>query len=339
MPLKTPAYWRRRSFLAWMLWPVSLLFRGLVAIRSSLYRLGVLRSWQSPVPVVVIGNLTAGGAGKTPLVIALAVHLQQKGIAVGVVTRGYGGAASGGWPVLVTPESDPLQVGDEAVLIARRTGVKVVAAKDRSAAVRYLLDLGAIDVVISDDGLQHYAMQRDLELLVVDRQYQFGNGFCFPAGPLREPLSRLKQVDQIVFSGSPNDSGDSSKAGYTLVANVFYNAASGRSIEADRFASEINHSEVHAVAAIAQPWKFFASLQVLGLKLIEHPFADHSVYQASDLEFGDALPIVITEKDLVKCADWASDLVWTLQVTAEVDGIILDEFDQLLAVAQQRTFS
>ena len=315
------------------------MFRALVFIRKGLYRLGVLKSWQSPVPVVVVGNLTAGGAGKTPLVIALVEHLIKRGRRVGVVTRGYGGSAQGNEPILVTPESDPLHVGDEAVLIAKRAGVNVVAAKDRPAAVRYLLDHADCDVVISDDGLQHYAMQRDVELLVVDREYRFGNGFCFPAGPLREPLSRLKQVDQIVFSGKSPDGVKTPKAGYILVANAFYNVSSGKSVAPDKFASEINHSSVHAVAAIAQPQKFFSTLRDFGLQVIEHPFADHSVYQPSDLQFGDAMPIVMTEKDLVKCEAWVSEQMWTLKVSAMVDGIILDEFDQLLAVAQQRILS
>lgn len=331
MRLNTPSHWNKRGIVAWLLYPLSCVFRLLVSGRRWCYRAGVLRSWQSPVPVVVVGNLTAGGAGKTPLVIALVEHLKNSDKKVGIVTRGYGGEQSRLTPVSVDEHSDPAQVGDEAILLARRTGVAVVAGRDRPMAIQHLLLQQSYDVVICDDGLQHYALQRDIEIVVVDSEFLFGNELCLPAGPLREPVNRIKQADLVVYSGARRE-----HCGYELVADSFIRSDNTQALDISTFVKSTGASGVHAVAAIARPEKFFSTLSVLGLQIIEHRFPDHYEYQATDLQFTDDLPVVMTEKDHVKCENLSTVNSWYLKVSAQVDGIILDDFNQQLSRAAQR---
>lgn len=331
MKLNTPMYWRKRGILAWLLYPVSCIFRMLVWVRRLCYQAGLLQSWKSPVPVVIVGNLTAGGAGKTPMVIALVEHIQSTGKSAGVVTRGYGGSATQQAPVLVDENSDPAEVGDEAILLSRRTRVPVVACRDRPAAIRHLLSRQSCDVIICDDGLQHYALQRDIEIIVVDSDYGFGNQFCLPAGPLREPVKRSGQADLLVYSGTGR-----THPGYELKAEAFISNDIKQWLDVDTFTRSIGASRVHAVAAIARPEKFFTTLAAMGLPLVEHRFPDHHNFKVEDLQFGDDLPVVMTEKDHVKCAGLLADNSWYLKVSAQVDGIILDEFDQLLTRTTKR---
>ena len=193
-------YWYTRSPWLLLLTPLSLLFRVVVGARRLAYRVGIKRSTRVSLPVIVVGNITVGGTGKTPLVVWLAGYLREKGHAPGIVSRGYGGTASH-WPQQVRADSDPAVVGDEAVLLAATTGCPMAVAPDRVAAAQALVDQGGCDVIISDDGLQHYALQRDIEIAVIDGVRRFGSGFLLPAGPLREPLKRLQQVDLVVVNG------------------------------------------------------------------------------------------------------------------------------------------
>lgn len=331
MRLNTPTHWHERGFIAWGLFPLSCVFRLLVSVRRMCYRSGIIRSWQSPVPVVVVGNLTAGGAGKTPLVISLVEHLKNNDKSAGVVTRGYGGTATRQMPISVNEHSDPAEVGDEAILLSRRTGVPVVACRDRPAAIKHLLSQQSCDVIICDDGLQHYALQRDIEIVVVDNEFGFGNEFCLPAGPLREPVKRANQADMLVYSGASR-----TKPGYELKAEVFVSGDNTQRLDVETFSTTAGGKGVHAVVAIARPEKFFATLSALGLQIEEHRFPDHYAYQATDLQFNDDLPVVMTEKDHVKCKNLHSDQTWYLKVNAQVDGIVLDEFDQLLSRLAKR---
>ena len=303
-------HWQRFTLVSLLLLPLSLVFCSLVWLRRVLYRLGVLRSTRFPVPVIVVGNLTVGGTGKTPLVIWLADFLRQSGYRPGIVTRGYRGQ-SPVWPVSVKIDTAANLVGDEALLLARRSGCPVMAGPDRCASIRRLLEQDC-NVIVSDDGLQHYRLRRDLEIAVIDGTRRFGNGLCLPAGPLREPVSRLKSVAFRIANGQPGKG----ELGMSLAPAGFYNLA-----EPSRHGSAVllRATPVHAVAGIGNPERFFATLRSLGLKVIPHPFPDHHAFQTGDLEFGDTLPLILTEKDAVKCQHFANPRFWVLAVDAEPD--------------------
>lgn len=304
-------HWARLTPLSLLLLPVSLVFCALVQTRHWLYRRGVLRTTTVPVPVIVVGNITVGGTGKTPLVIWLVEFLRQAGYRPGIVTRGYRGR-SPTWPVSVTPQTGADQVGDEAVLLARRSACPVLAGPDRVRSARQLAAQGC-NVIVSDDGLQHYRLGRTIEIAVIDGVRRFGNRLCLPAGPLREPLSRLKSVDLRVTNGAAQ----SGESGMTLVATGFYNLLKPQlGISADHF----RHGAVHAVAGIGHPERFFTSLRDMQLELMAHAFPDHYAYRAGDLDFGDDRPILMTEKDAVKCQTFASDRCWVLAVEARPDA-------------------
>ncbi len=304
--------WYRSRMAALPLVPLSWLFQGVAALRRVAYRKAFLASHRIPRPVVVVGNLTVGGSGKTPLVIWLASQLLAAGYWPGIVSRGYGGKASR-WPQQVRPDSDTAVVGDEAVLIARRTGCPMAVGPDRVEACRALLKYHDCDVIISDDGLQHYAMQRDVEIVVVDGVRRFGNGFCLPAGPLREPPSRLKTVDMVVLNGGFPRPGE---VLMQLEGNTLCNL-----MEPTRCKplSSLYGKRVHAVAGIGNPARFFARLREAGIQVQEHPFPDHHRFTQKDLLFEDEDPVVMTEKDAVKCQLFATPNHWYLPVTAQLE--------------------
>jgi tetraacyldisaccharide 4'-kinase len=291
------------------------LFGAIVLVRRSLYRWHVLKTERVGVPVVIVGNITAGGSGKTPLVLWLAQSLAQAGWKPGIVSRGYGGRISStrGQPAQVRAQSDPAEAGDEPLLLARRSGCPVWVGADRVAACRALLGRHPeCDVLVLDDGLQHYRLARDFEIVVVDSR-GLGNGWLFPAGPLREPPSRLKEVDAVVSHGA------ATVVGYAMRLEGREFAGLGdRGRNAD--AGALGSRRVHAVAGIGDPARFFRHLEALGLEVIEHPFPDHHAYSETDFDFGDRLPVVMTEKDAVKCAFLAAEpRFWMLPVRAEVD--------------------
>ena len=326
MNLSKPQYWKKRGVKSYLLLPVSLLFQLLSSIRAVAFRTGLVSSWRCPVPVVIVGNITVGGAGKSPLVIALTELLLQREYKVGIVSRGYGGS-NVAKPVVVTAESDPSLVGDECVMIAARTGVPLVACANRVQAVQHLLSVAKPDIVISDDGMQHYRLQRDLEIVVVDTAYRFGNGFCLPAGPLRESVRRLKSVDMVVHNGE-----DRQEPGFELQGNQAINIRDAN----DRVAiTSFCPGPVHAVAGIASPERFFSFLRAQGLQLIEHPFPDHVNYHPDDLVFDSNLPVLLTEKDYVKLSRYDLENCWTIPVSAMLDEKIKEEFmmlaDQLIS--------
>jgi tetraacyldisaccharide 4'-kinase len=313
-------HWYRISPLHLVLWPLSLLFIALAALRRRLYHAGVLAVTRLPVPVIVVGNISVGGTGKTPLVIWLAQLLRERGYHPGIVCRGYGGSARG--PQRATTGSDPSVVGDEAVLLARRCACPVWVGAKRAAAAQALLAAHPeCNALISDDGLQHYALARDVEIAVVDGERGFGNGMLLPAGPLREPLRRLDSVDALVVNGTPlflreTLPSDVPAFDMTLGGRMFYDLLNpAQQAGPEHFARQ----RVHAVAAIGNPHHFFNHLQQLGLTFTAHPFPDHHAFNASDLAYADADAVLVTEKDAVKCEQFNSGIFWALQVDAEVD--------------------
>ncbi|MFP5307284.1 MAG: tetraacyldisaccharide 4'-kinase [Gammaproteobacteria bacterium] len=253
---------------------------------------------QLPVPVIVVGNISVGGTGKTPFVIWLVEQLRSWGFRPGVVSRGYGGRAPA-YPYTVRADSDPAHSGDEPLLIARRCGCPLVVAPDRVAAARMLLAQSPVDVVVADDGLQHYRLARDLEICIVDGARGLGNGALLPAGPLREPAQRLRQVDLVVVNGDGWDDPALRVLRMQLHSELAVALVGG---QARPLASFAGTGLVHAVAGIGHPPRFFDALRAAGIEVREHPFADHHRYVAADLDFGDDAPVLMTEKDAVKCA-------------------------------------
>ncbi len=290
--------------------PLAGLFAALSALRRIGYRLGWLPRTRLPVPVIVVGNINVGGVGKTPVVIHLVERLRNAGLRPGVIARGYGGA-SRPEPVLVVGDSDPAQVGDEPVLIAQRCSCPVAVSPNRIAAGRCLLATGLVDVLVSDDGLQHYTLARDCEVLVVDGERRFGNGYLLPAGPLRESPARLDSVDLVLVGGGESQAGEFSIS-YQLENAVNLASAEQRPLAA--FAERT----VHAIAAIGNPGKFFAALRAQGLTVIEHGFADHHRFQARDLQFVGSQVALMTEKDAVKCRGFGMPSLWAVPLTAAI---------------------
>lgn len=317
-------HWYRITRLQLILFPISLVFRALVAMRRVLYRDHILNSEQLLLPVIVIGNITVGGTGKTPLTLALAQQLVERGWHPLIISRGYGGNAR--QPRQVNENSDAHQVGDEPLMMARRNICPVWIGKDRAATARAALqDQPQCDVVLCDDGLQHYHLQRDAEIAVIDGMRGFGNGRMLPAGPLREPVSRLQAVDAVVVNGGDIAAGQYATHPNAYVMHlggeVFYNL-----LDPARKASAADFlpSKNHAVAGIGHPQRFFQHLESLGISFTPHAFPDHHPYSASDLAFADCDAILLTEKDAVKCAAFADARYWVLRVDAQIDPALLE---------------
>lgn len=301
-------------------------YRLLRWLHRTPYRLGWRRATRLAVPVVVVGNLTAGGSGKTPLVIALVEALRARDWRPGVVSRGYGGRTR--VPTLLDAHPDPAEVGDEPALIRRRTAVPVAVGRDRADAARLLLAEG-VDVVIADDGLQNPALARDVEICVIDGERRFGNGRLLPAGPLREPLTRLATLPWRVCNGGTARTGETPMR---LHGDRAVNLATGQVRPLADFAGRT----VHAVAGIGHPERYFAALRARGIEVLAHPFPDHHAYMPADLAFGDGLPLLMTEKDAVKCAAFADETQWSVPVDAELPAGFVDALVAALAVLRAR---
>lgn len=315
--------WYQRHPAGLALVPLSLLYRSVVLARRAAYSGGLLTTHQVPVPVIVIGNLTVGGTGKTPLTIWVANYLRaQHGLRPGIVARGYKGQART-WPQQVRPDSDPTTVGDEPIIVARRTGCPVAVGPDRAAAVEALLQYANCDVVISDDGLQHAQLAADIEIAVVDGERRFGNGFCLPAGPLREPASRLKSVDLVVANGL------ALRGEFAMQYVPRGLRGLGRSGEWIA-ASDLHPKRVHAVAGVGNPDKFFRMLKGLGFDPILHAFPDHHPFSPEDLAFNDGLPVLMTEKDAVKCEGFGLRNAYSVPIDAELPEVFALRLGQLV---------
>jgi len=312
------AVWYADHPLSYALLPLSWFYCSGVRLRRLAYRREWLRSRRLPVPVIVVGNLTVGGTGKTPLVLGVTDLLHRWGHRPGILVRGYGGRGTR-WPRLVTGDADPLEVGDEPVLLARCSGSPVVAGADRVAAGELLLSSSGCDMIVSDDGLQHYGLQRDLEILVVDASRRFGNGRCLPAGPLREPEVRDRPADLTLCNGGPCPEGQVMH----LVPRRLVNLSDQGTT---RDLGELRGQRVTAVAGIGNPDRFFTFLRREGLHVDERPYPDHHPFRREDVASWPPGPVVLTEKDAVKCAGLARPNLWYLPVVSRLPG----EFERLL---------
>jgi len=305
-------HWYHITPLHLLLLPISLLFHLIVATRRLLFRCGILSSVKLPVPVIIVGNITVGGTGKTPLTLWLAEQLLANGWHPGIISRGFGG--SGSKPQEVLPGSDPAAVGDEPVLMAQRLLCPVWVGRDRPAAAHaLLLAHPECDIILSDDGLQHYRLQRDVEIAVVDGLRRFGNGFLLPAGPLREAPSRLREVDAVVINGGKAEPNEYLMQ---LEGMHFYNLLNP---EITATAADFDGQAVHAIAGIGHPERFFRHLNKLGLTVQTHSYPDHHHYSAADLAYEGSNALLMTEKDAVKCSAFADEKCWVLRVDAHLD--------------------
>lgn len=307
-----------------LLLPLSGLFYLITSVRRRLFVLGVKQSQQLPVPVIVVGNITVGGSGKTPTVIYLIELLRRHGYHPGVISRGYGVEFTGTKQVLAGMSAS--EVGDEPAMIVARTQVPMVIGSNRVAAGRALLEWQKVDIIISDDGLQHYALQRDIEILVLDGKRRFGNGLLLPAGPLREGRWRQKRVDLTLVNGQSTHSDEFTMG---LVPASWRNVANGIEADIDSTADAV------AMAGIGNPQRFFDTLASMGINpAIQHAFDDHQAYRLEDVEaIAHGAKVLMTEKDAVKCRDFAKSNWWYLPVDAKISP----EFElQLLRLLEQR---
>jgi tetraacyldisaccharide 4'-kinase len=322
-------YAPRLTPLTAALLPLSLLFRAVAAIRRGVYQAGIAQRASLPVPVIVVGSILAGGVGKTPLTRALAAALARAAWRPGIVSRGYGG--SNVVPRVVTPGDDPAEVGDEPLLLAA-DAFPVWIGRDRVAAARALLAAHPeCDVILADDGLQHYALRRDFEIAVIDDARGFGNGRMLPAGPLREPVSRLDRVDALVRLTTGEALPPASDAGRETA--MTYEPLPWRNLtqaEAIADTAAWRAGVLHAVAGIGNPARFFALVRRIGLDPVCHPFPDHYRYARADLAFPDATAILMTEKDAVKCAGFADTRCWYLPVRARIDPALVARMERTI---------
>lgn len=336
--------WYRKVSWALLLLPLSWVFRCIAFLRKA-YIKYCTPNPKLNVPVIVVGNISVGGTGKTPLLITLVQWLQQQGYQPGVISRGYGGHGHtekpSQYPYLISPESSVAESGDEPLLLAKYCPVMV--DPDRYKAAKTLLEQTDCDLILSDDGLQHYRLPRDIEIVLVDAQRVFGNGQCLPAGPLREPASRLVDVDFVIANGISTD--NSLKASYKLsiVPIQLRHLSSNEAIDLkkglnlEQGLNKLTEQEhwcggykVHAVAGIGNPQRFVQSLEQLGFEVQLHAWPDHHDFNGEEFIFNDDLPVIITAKDAVKCLKLKNDKVWVLEVSAQPDGIFLDELGKKL---------
>jgi len=311
MSVTLESIWYRRHPVGLLLLPLSWVFSLVVLIRRFCYRNGILKQHTLATPVIIVGNITVGGTGKTPLVIWLIAFLKKQGYQPGIISRGYGGHASH-WPQQVRPDSDPYMVGDEPVLLAQRCDCPIAVGPNRVETAQALLEHNQCDIIVSDDGMQHYALARDIELVVIDGIRRFGNNRCLPSGPLREPVSRLHEADFLVVNGLANRGEYAMELTGTRLINMLDNRQT-------RELSDWKGQRVHAVAGIGNPKRFFTALSRAGLDLDSHAFPDHYAYSQTDLDFASDNPVIMTEKDMVKCLRFASRDCWYLPVEAQID--------------------
>ncbi|HBX57661.1 tetraacyldisaccharide 4'-kinase [Pseudomonas sp. UBA2684] len=308
-----------------LLRPLELLYRHVVQRKRARFLAGEGRIYRAPVPVLVVGNITVGGTGKTPLILWLIEHCRSRGLKVGVVSRGYA-AKPAHFPWRVRADQSASVAGDEPLLIVQRSGVPLMIDPDRGRAVQALLAAEPLDLILSDDGLQHYRLARDLELVLIDAARGLGNRRCLPAGPLREPVERLHSVDALLYNGAASDP----EGGYafSLQPRALVHLRSGEQRPLTHFPPQ---QRLHAVAGIGNPQRFFSTLETLHWRPIPHAFADHAPYSAELLDFSPALPVLMTEKDAVKCRAFAADDWWYLPVDAQPSPAFVNWFDTQLA--------
>jgi len=310
--------WRQPNALTLLLWPLSLLYKTFFVLNRRLYQLGIKRRYRAPVPVIVVGNITVGGTGKTPLVIFLVEALREHGFKPAVISRGYSGKAPE-YPLEVTEQTPVAYCGDEPTLIAKRTGVPMCVGPSRQSSIELLLKKHSIDVIVSDDGLQHFALQRDIEMCVVDDASPLTNTNLLPAGPFREAKSRLLNVDFVIHHG-----GDSGIC-------MQLEASNPRPV-IQKLENEIKldtRQKVHAVAGIGNPQRFFDTCVSIGLTIEKHSFPDHHLFTPADIDFGDS-QVIMTEKDAVKSLGFADQRHWYIPVNAKLTDGFTDRLIETL---------
>ena len=302
--------WYGQRAIALVFTPLAAVFSLIVKLRVYLYKKGYLKSTNLAVPVIIVGNITVGGTGKTPMVIYLAELLKAAGYSPGIISRGYGGIASS-WPQQVRADSDARVVGDEAKILAARTACPVAVGPKRVDSAQALIKHYDCDIIISDDGLQHYALQRDIEIVLVDGERRQGNGYLLPAGPLREPVERLDAVDFIVCNGLAN------KGEFPLVVEGDV-AIRVNDESIQQKMSDFNQAPCHALAGLGNPARFFSHLKKFNIAFDSHTFPDHYKYTQQDISFDDEKQVLMTEKDAVKCTAIATDKHWYVPIKAKL---------------------
>lgn len=318
--------WYEGALWLYLLWPLSVLYRIITFLRRLAFQNGILKTHQVNVPVLVVGNITVGGTGKSPLVTYLVETLRQRGFNPGIVSRGYGAKLGKNQVREVFKHSLPQEVGDEPLMLKAKLDCPVFVSPSRVLAAKSLHDAGC-DIIISDDGMQHYALHRDLEICVFDAERKWGNGHLLPMGPLREPLNRLSTIPFVVINGTdnvlsfPRNLAQPKAFSMNLVPQNLVNLHTGEK----RDLAEFKARKVHAVAAIGNPQRFFQALSTAGLLLETHSFGDHHAYQADDFNFKEELTIVMTEKDAVKCDGFELKDAWYLPVRAELSGDLVGQ--------------
>jgi len=313
--------WYGQSLVRFLLIPFSFLFALVVAIRRYAYRIGLLKSSKPDVPVIVVGNITVGGTGKTQTVLAIVDYLLKKGFKPGIITRGFGGKTHE--PTLVDDDSDVARVGDEAYLLYQRSKCPVSVGSDRVACAHQLVLHRSCDVIVSDDGLQHYGLKRDIEVVLIDGDRGLGNGYLLPAGPLRELPRRLREATLVLSKHKPHALAE---AHFTVSPNHWVNLKDGSEEPLNDFA----YQDVQALAGIANPQAFFDTLTGLGLRHTAHSFPDHAAFEPQHLAFASDLPLVMTEKDAVKCRAWACADWWYLKVDADMPAVLWTVLEEKL---------
>ena len=306
----------------WVFWPMEVIYIFFVITRRALYRFNIFSIYRAPCPVVIVGNITVGGSGKTPVVIELAKELQRKGLKVGVISRGYGSKKKS-QPLLVRRDSEPLECGDEPLLIHIKANCPVVVHSSRSRAAELLIDNFQLDLILSDDGLQHYNLARDMEIIMIDHQRNLGNRHCLPVGPLREPEGRLHDSDIILRRGGDGE------------MSVRYKPGIWKQLKAsDKQKTFPSSAAIHAVAGIGQPEQFFSMLEEMGLSITRFSYSDHHQYKQSDFDKHAGKVVVMTEKDAVKCKNLDILDAWFIEITPILPFEVIDKVYELAAPAK-----
>jgi len=318
--------WYKEMYISSAFMPISMLYDDVVRFRSFLYRIGVKKKTRVDVPVVIVGNITVGGTGKTPLVLYLARLLKEEGYKPGIISRGYGGQSQT-WPQWVDEQSKTELVGDEAVLMARQSDCPVAVGPERAIAAQMLLDKSDCNIILSDDGLQHYALERDVEIAVIDGDRRFGNGYMLPCGPLREPIARLQTVDLVIVNGEAEEENEFSMK---FQGDIAVNLVS----KEEKLLTDFNWIPSHAIAGIGNPKRFFDFLEQKKIAIDVHAFQDHHQFVVDDILFDDDNPVLMTEKDAVKCFEFATDKHWYVPIKAVPQQQFIDK---LLTLIKEKT--
>lgn len=317
--------WYKEMYISAVFVPISMVYDDIIRFRAFLYKIGLFKKTKIAVPVIIVGNITVGGTGKTPLILCLARYLIEEGYKPGIISRGYGGNAES-WPQWVDENSNVNQVGDEAVLMAKRANCPLAVGPERVKAAEMLLENSDCNIILSDDGLQHYALERDIEIIVVDGERRFGNGYILPCGPLRESVARLQKVDLVIVNGDATEDNEFSMA---IKGDVAVNITTNE----EKLLTEFSSFSCHALAGIGNPKRFFDILEQRGLSIQNHAFPDHHKFSLEDITFNDDKPVLMTEKDAVKCLQFATDKHWYLPVKAVPQPQFIEK---LLALIEEK---